>query len=136
MHKISPKLTAAIAPPLTAISSAAILTGSLDKTSLAALAGVVIGGLLGYQTPHTTGTPITADDPSTPLFNEKTGVFAASSPAGGVQVVNTWSPTATDGDTGDDGDDTLPAELGTHPIDVGIVPDAIDQPDPNHPEAS
>ena len=51
MPKISPKLAAAIAPPLTAVTTAAILSGTLDRASLAALAGVAIGALLGYHAP-------------------------------------------------------------------------------------
>jgi hypothetical protein len=55
MHRtkgISPKLAAAICPPLTAVVTAMILTGTLDRASLAALAAIAIGAALGYQAPR------------------------------------------------------------------------------------
>lgn len=49
---ISPKLAAAISPPLTAVTTAMILTGDVDRTSLAALAAILIGAALGYHAPR------------------------------------------------------------------------------------
>jgi hypothetical protein len=57
LPSISAKLAAAIAPPLTTVTTAAIVTGTLDKEATAVLASVAIAGLLGYMVPHTTRTP-------------------------------------------------------------------------------
>lgn len=46
---ISPKLAAALTPPITAVSTAMILTGDVDRTSLATVAALVIAAVLGYH---------------------------------------------------------------------------------------
>ena len=51
MLNISPKLAGAVGPPLTAVVTAMILTNQVDRTSLAALAAIVLGALLGYHAP-------------------------------------------------------------------------------------
>lgn len=56
MPKISPKLAAAIAPPLTAVVTAVILTNTFDRTSAAALAAIAIAAVLGYHAPGLTDT--------------------------------------------------------------------------------
>jgi hypothetical protein len=54
---VSAKLKAGLAPPLTAFVTTVILTGDVDKTALATLAGLLIGAGLGYETPHTSRLP-------------------------------------------------------------------------------
>jgi hypothetical protein len=48
---ISPKLSQAISPPLTALVTTVILVGAIDRSALATLAGIVIGAVLGYHAP-------------------------------------------------------------------------------------
>lgn len=57
---VSPKLAAAVAPPLTAVVTHVILTGKIDRASLALLAAILIGAALGYHAPRgdtTTAAP-------------------------------------------------------------------------------
>lgn len=100
---ISPKLAAGLAPPLTAVVSALILTGTLDRTSLAALAAIVIGAVLGYHAPRL-------------------------EPASSSLTVPSAAAETFTGDA-DDGDDALPAELVDHPITTAPPADEIDSPD-------
>ncbi|HET6502093.1 MAG TPA: hypothetical protein VFG87_15160 [Amycolatopsis sp.] len=117
---ISPKLAGAIGPPLTAVVTAMILTDTVDRTSLAALAAILIGAALGYHAPvGRTAATVTAG----------TG-FVAQPVMGGT--MSTGKP---DTDDGDDGDDHLPAELATRDIDPTPV-DEVDVPDLNHPEVN
>ena len=141
---ISPKLAAAIAPPLTAIVSAAILTSTLDKQSAAALAGVVIGALLGYHAPAGVQKlpSVEAQAPARNLPSgashlehltwEQTGGVPLDGMAGTMgPVTGDWRKGVPD-DT--DGDDQLPAELADRGTDMPAASDEVDQPDSNHPE--
>ena len=118
MPRISPKLTAAIAPPLTAVVTAAILTETVDRASLAALAGVVIGALLGYHAPPGLPAPLKLE-PIQASFG--TTSFTTT---GGPPV--TYQTAGTD--NGDDGHDTLPAELADHPVAENPPADEVDLP--------
>jgi hypothetical protein len=60
---ISPKLAAAVAPPLTAVVTHMILTGKIDRASLALLAAILIGAALGYHAPGLTDT-FDVDEPA------------------------------------------------------------------------
>ena len=137
---ISPKLAAAIAPPLTAIVSAAILTSTLDKQSAAALAGVVIGALLGYHAP---AGQTKADKPVFEFGPQSSGTassFHISVPSGSPPdgMAGTMGPVTGDWRKGvpddTDGDDQLPAELADRGTDMPAASDEVDQPDSNHPE--
>jgi len=118
MPKISPKLTAAIAPPLTAVVTAMILTGDVDRTSLAALAAIVIAAALGYHAPSGVAKPLVTQSFTTgnPGFTFSAGTAPAAQPTGMT-------------DDGNDGDDQLPAELADHPAATSIPHDEIDSPD-------
>lgn len=105
---ISPKLAGAIGPPLTAVVTAAILSGTVDRASLAALAAIAIGAALGWHAPRGQA----ADAPTI------THHFTMPDPA----------PPAAE-DLGDDGDDALPAELADHPAATSVPVDEIDSPD-------
>lgn len=48
---ISPKLIAAIAVPFAAVVSQVIVTGRIDRESIAAIATLAIGALAGYHAP-------------------------------------------------------------------------------------
>jgi hypothetical protein len=50
-------------------------------------------------------------------------------------VTGDWRKGVPVEDAGDDGDDTLPAELKTHPVDAAPV-DEVDVADLNHPEVN
>jgi hypothetical protein len=115
---VSPKLAGAIGPPLTAVVTAMILTNTVDRTSLAALAAILIGAVLGYHAPR---------GDTTVTLNKLPAAIAEPVMGG---TMSTGKP-----DSGDDGDDHLPAELETHPVDP-IPVDEVDVPDLNHPEVS
>ena len=114
MPKISPKLAAAIAPPLTAVTTAAILSGTLDRASLAALAGVAIGALLGYHAPG-----LVQSRPLGPPM-----MFGTAGSTGG----SSFTFGAAKADDGDDGDDQLPAEFAYHPVAENPPADEVDLP--------
>jgi hypothetical protein len=131
MPKISPKLTAAIAPPLTAVVTAMILTGDVDRTSLAALAAIVIAAALGYHAPSGATKPLVTQSFTTgnPGFTFSAGPMSAAQPI----MAGTMGPSGPGmTDDGDDGDDQLPAELEQHPVDSPPA-DEIDQPDATVP---
>ena len=118
MPKISPKLAAAIAPPLTAVTTAAILSGTLDRASLAALAGVAIGAVLGYHAPG-----LVQSRPLAPaMFGTTSATGGASFTLGAAKAFESFP------DSGDDGDDKLPAELADHPVTVDPPADEVDTP--------
>jgi hypothetical protein len=98
---ISPKLAGAIGPPLTAVVTAMILTDTVDRTSLAALAAILIGAVLGYHAP-----------------GGKTGVYSAT----------TWSPmqVAESAMSGTMGAATGDWRKGV-PIDTGEAPERDDE---------
>jgi hypothetical protein len=88
---ISPKLAGAIGPPLTAVATAMILTNTVDRTSLAALASIAIGAALGYHAPAGKAATPTATDAPGGFFT----TASASSTSGGY----------ANAATGDDDDD-------------------------------
>jgi hypothetical protein len=95
---ISPKLAGAIGPPLTAVVTAMILTNTVDRTSLAALASIAIGALLGYHAP-------------------------AGKPAGGVAPGQLFTGAMRHAATADpDADPAL--DDPAHPDDEPDIPDA------------
>lgn len=122
---VSPKLAAAVAPPLTAVVTHMILTGKVDRASLALLAAILIGAALGYHAPRggavTTAVTTTLGPPL---------IAATSNPA---SATSSWSVTGSPADEGDDGDDHLPGDLATRTPDAAPV-DEIDVADLNHPE--
>jgi hypothetical protein len=113
---ISPKLAAAIGPPLTAVVTAMILTNTVDRTSLAALASILLGALLGYHAPvgAVKSEPITVMAP----------VVTSSGPGTNVSF-SAFQPTK-DPDT--DGDTMLEPELAAKPTPADVPPDEIDSP--------
>ena len=125
---ISPKLAAAIGPPLTAIVSAAILTSTLDKQNAAALAGVIIGALLGYHAPA--GRVIQFG----PQPSGAGSTFTASTSNTVLDgMVGTMGPVTLDWRKGvpedTDGDDQLPGELADAEPHHDPPPDEVDQPE-------
>jgi hypothetical protein len=111
---ISPKLAAAIGPPLTAVVTAMILTNTVDRTSLAALAAIAVGAVLGYHAPvgATTTTPLAA-----PMFS------TSSSGAGTNIIASPVFAPDTDGDT------MLEPELADKKPMLLAPPDEVDSPE-------
>jgi hypothetical protein len=117
MHRtkgISPKLAGAICPPLTAVVTAMILTGSIDRASIAALAAIAIGAALGYQAPR--GETVA----SAPVNVATSSLFTPFMPVGpGTQVSWTTSPAPPVATT-----DAAPRDAS----DTRAIPDNPDQP--------
>jgi hypothetical protein len=140
MHKtkgISPKLAGAIGPPLTAVVTAMIAAGTVDRTSLAALAAVLIGAALGYHAPVGKVTAAPAPGIVASTTTTTSPVYVAQPAMAGTMgpVTGDWRKGVPVEGAGDDGDDALPAELETHPVDTAPV-DEVDVADLNHPEVN
>jgi hypothetical protein len=130
---ISPKLAGAIGPPLTAVVTAMILTNTVDRTSLAALASIAIGALLGYHAPA--GKAAASGTEHVWLPTMSTGAGTTGTLTGTTEFTRSATSDPA-GDNGDDGDDHLPAELVKREPDTPTTADAVDRPDPNHPEVN